>query len=294
MAEEHSTPPALWSTSLPEGCSTCNGEPFIQGVGGWVRCNCPRGEALTAADRMRDSEEDRGLQSPSQWLRQVDDWPAGLLAYKTQINLQLLNADALYHRAKASKRHRWPGDAGYEALLAAFDGVAGVLFEANALTHDILEHKLPSLIFNMGENGPWAERGIGGSSIGFREAYKRSFRGPISKWMAKLQESEMKQTAEREVNGLARPFVVPGSVVSGDERKALLEAYKTECKACSVHVTYEDIANGANKRWKSRTQIDKWLQHDPRYDGQTDRLIREHLTRETNRLKESRLNKPPA
>jgi len=68
MAEEHPEYAALPSPSLPAGCSACKGEPFVERPDGlWVRCQCPRGEALRALDRIHDCK-DLGLQSPSQWL----------------------------------------------------------------------------------------------------------------------------------------------------------------------------------------------------------------------------------
>jgi len=70
------------------------------------------------------------------------------------------------------------------------------------------------------------------------------------------------------------------------ERMKLRDDYKAECKRCGVHVTYESIANGACPNWKSRSQIDKWLQCDWRYDGEPDRLIRQYLTREIERLRQ--------
>jgi len=56
------------------------------------------------------------------------------------------------------------------------------------------------------------------------------------------------------------------------ERKAARDAYKAECKAAGVKVTDEMIARAG--RWTSRTQIQKWLACDPRYDGAPDQLIR--------------------
>jgi hypothetical protein len=140
-----------------------------------MRCNCARGEALTAADRIRDCIN-RGLQSSSQWLKQVDDWPiSGLLVrHKTEIGVELLKADAQYRELDAVTPYRGFGsmfDAASKALYAAFDGVAAVLLTANILTRDILEDKLPSLIWNAGETGLWTEWGS------FKEAYARSFQG---------------------------------------------------------------------------------------------------------------------
>jgi len=58
------------------------------------------------------------------------------------------------------------------------------------------------------------------------------------------------------------------------ERKAARDAYKAECKAAGVTVTDEMIARAANPNWTSRTQVQKWLQCHPDYEGEPDRLIR--------------------
>jgi hypothetical protein len=69
------------------------------------------------------------------------------------------------------------------------------------------------------------------------------------------------------------------------ERKKLRDDYKGECKSAGVRVTDEEIARAANQRWTSRTNVQKWLSCDPKYDGAPDRLIRQvfrnkpHLTK---------------
>jgi hypothetical protein len=75
------------------------------------------------------------------------------------------------------------------------------------------------------------------------------------------------------------------------ERKKLRDDYKAECKLCGEQVNHPIIAHGSNPRWHSRTQIDKWLACDLRYNGEHDRLIRRFLTSETKRLRETRLKK---
>jgi FKBP-type peptidyl-prolyl cis-trans isomerase 2 len=67
------------------------------------------------------------------------------------------------------------------------------------------------------------------------------------------------------------------------ERKRLRDAYKAERKQAGVKVTDEMIAITANpptsrtKGWHTRDAIQKWLQCDPKYDGEPDRLIRKGL-----------------
>jgi hypothetical protein len=58
------------------------------------------------------------------------------------------------------------------------------------------------------------------------------------------------------------------------ERRRLRDDYKAKCKANGVRVTDEMIVRAASETWHSRTQIQKWLKGDPRYDGAPDRLIR--------------------
>lgn len=62
-----------------------------------------------------------------------------------------------------------------------------------------------------------------------------------------------------------------------EERRRLRDACKTACKNAGIKLTHEMIARVASERWQSRTQIDKWLQGDRRYDGNPDRLIRKAL-----------------
>lgn len=59
------------------------------------------------------------------------------------------------------------------------------------------------------------------------------------------------------------------------ERKKLRDCYKADCKRAGVRVTDEMIAIAANPRWKSRTNIQKWLSCDPKYKDRPDRLIRD-------------------
>ena len=59
------------------------------------------------------------------------------------------------------------------------------------------------------------------------------------------------------------------------ERKKLRDDYRAECKRANVFVTDEMIAKGANSQWNSRSNIQKWLSCDPKYDGKPDRLIRD-------------------
>jgi len=62
------------------------------------------------------------------------------------------------------------------------------------------------------------------------------------------------------------------------ERTAARDAYKAKCRAAGVKVTDNMIAEAANPKWHSRTQVQKWLVCDPRYDGEADRLIRKVFT----------------
>jgi hypothetical protein len=63
------------------------------------------------------------------------------------------------------------------------------------------------------------------------------------------------------------------------ERRHLRDEYGAECRRRGVRVTDEMISSAANPRWKSRTQVQKWLACDPRYDGEVDRLIRAVFTK---------------
>jgi hypothetical protein len=64
------------------------------------------------------------------------------------------------------------------------------------------------------------------------------------------------------------------------ERRRARDGYRDECKRAGVTVTDEMIAKAASpptatkRGWRTRYPIQKWLQLDPRYDGEPDRLIR--------------------
>jgi hypothetical protein len=64
------------------------------------------------------------------------------------------------------------------------------------------------------------------------------------------------------------------------ERKKLRDDYKAECKRAGVKVTDVIIAEAANpttpnnKGWHSRSNIQKWLACDPKYEGTPDQRIR--------------------
>lgn len=63
------------------------------------------------------------------------------------------------------------------------------------------------------------------------------------------------------------------------QRRLLRDNYKSECKQNGVTVTDVMIAEAASAKWHGRTAIQKWLKCDPRYDGESDRLIRKVFTR---------------
>lgn len=71
------------------------------------------------------------------------------------------------------------------------------------------------------------------------------------------------------------------------ERKELRDGYKAQCKAAGVKITNEMISRAANTNWHNRTPVEKWLQGDPRYDGEPDRLIREVIRKKPHLPKHS-------
>jgi hypothetical protein len=77
-------------------------------------------------------------------------------------------------------------------------------------------------------------------------------------------------------------------------RRRLLNEYKAECKWLDIRMTYESITRAVNPRWKSRSQIDKWLAYTyvGEYDREVDRRIRKYLTSEIERIKKLRLAGP--
>lgn len=87
----------------------------------------------------------------------------------------------------------------------------------------------------------------------------------------------------RPVNIADVPAVASGDNISTRkaERRKHRDDYKAECKRAGVNVTDLMIAEAANphtktqKGWNTRDAIQKWLQCDPKYDGHSDRMIRD-------------------
>jgi hypothetical protein len=75
-----------------------------------------------------------------------------------------------------------------------------------------------------------------------------------------------------------------------------MDEYKAECKRRGIRRTYRDIASDVNKRWGSRTQIEKWLtcKYGGAYGAEVDRQIRDYLKREIAQFKTTPPNKPQA
>jgi len=69
------------------------------------------------------------------------------------------------------------------------------------------------------------------------------------------------------------------------ERKGLRDAYKNECRRAGIKLTDEMIAEEANENWTTRDPVQKWIQCDPRYDGEPDRLIRRVFVQKPHLLK---------
>jgi len=62
-----------------------------------------------------------------------------------------------------------------------------------------------------------------------------------------------------------------------EERKALLNAYKLECRENGVPVTNDNVAKAAG--WKERTPVQRWQRNDPRSTLGDDKKIRDVLNR---------------
>jgi hypothetical protein len=116
--------------------------------------------------------------------------------------------------------------------------------------------------------------------------------------LARTQSSFLEHPAVREAEPQQETPTTAVACESNDlnalrvERKRLRDEYRAECKRSGEHTTHEIIAKGSDKRWKSRTQVDKWLDCDPRYDGEADRKIRGFLHREIRRLRDARPKNP--
>lgn len=61
------------------------------------------------------------------------------------------------------------------------------------------------------------------------------------------------------------------------ERKALLKAYKDECKENGIRVTNKMIAEAARRTWHERTPVQWWLRNDARSTPGDDAAIRRVL-----------------
>jgi hypothetical protein len=58
------------------------------------------------------------------------------------------------------------------------------------------------------------------------------------------------------------------------ERKALLQAYKDECRKGNIRVTDEMIAEAASRSWHERTPVQRWKRNDRRSTPADDAQIR--------------------
>jgi hypothetical protein len=80
------------------------------------------------------------------------------------------------------------------------------------------------------------------------------------------------------------------------ERRKMIEEHRAECKRVGIDMNYAILAAAVNNRWRSRTQIEKWLacRYGGEYGAEVERQIRGYLTRETERLKAIPPNEPQA
>ena len=229
---------------------------------------------------------------PIKW---VDDWAiAGPSTNdRKKIKAQLLAAHATFWRTLSEAPHDCVAP-----MRQAFTGIAEILFMADLLTVEILNRELPLFVLEAAIAGHWWHMcsatdtrteifpGHFGHVDDWQEMNSRwygLFAAEIAEWHSKLLEVEVpKPLPEQQIpREPAAPEGV-GPDINGrkSERKKLRDDYKAECKQAGVRLTDEMIAMAANPRtstkkgWTTRDPIQKWLQCDPKYDGEYDRLIR--------------------
>lgn len=145
--------------------------------------------------------------------KQVDGWPISGLSEndRKKIKAELHKAHAVFLRAG-------PYDAyGFIApMVQAFSRTAGILFDANILTVEILENTLERFVIESAIAGGWlyfAERFDSAQTIFayFKEKLPRIFLAEIADWKGKLLEreaSESASTPETKAMG-RRTFIMP-------------------------------------------------------------------------------------
>jgi hypothetical protein len=147
------------------------------------------------------------------------------------------------------------------ARLAKHYGPVRILFQPEPVDRlqkeSILEGPPPTMMAAGGTGGP-AANGVPPAEA---KSQTRGIQEPASSAIGPSPEESPKISERRK------------------ERRGLRDQYKTECKLQGVTVTDKMIAEAASSKWHCRTTIQKWLACDPRYDGESDRLIRSVFVR---------------
>jgi hypothetical protein len=187
--------------------------------GGWA--NAPGAfDAYKGARRASTSEH-----NPTKW---VEEWsvPGLSSGHRSKIKAQLLRADALFER--------WPDpeSGALEAMRQAFDGIAGVLWEAGVLTESLLRNELPEFIWDSAIAAGWwraaseTRQDIFPERIGHYWVWRDDsrdwnglFRSETAVWEAMLLEAPPRATSA----AAAAPTDRPESQASSLEAESLPE-----------------------------------------------------------------------
>ncbi len=196
-------------------------------------------------------------QDPCKWL---DAWtlPGLSSQHRSKIKSQLLRADAAFDRSLD------PDQGAIDAMKLAFDGVAGVLFEAGILSEGVLHKYIPELIWDSAIAGGWWRLASESREDIFPEQLGRYwvwrddsrnwgsiFRAESAEWQARLLEDECRSPMAPKVEALKRPhrageFPDPKTVVRTDQPDEMVGIWAERAARRQAVVT--PILG--KKRWK--------------------------------------------
>jgi hypothetical protein len=215
--------------------------------------------------------------------KRVDEWPLRGLSpiHRTKIKACLLKAHALYLRAPFDS---FPYE---KPMQQAFNTIAGILFDADLLTPEIVENQLRLFVVEAGIAGGWTSHNdsepltdIFPGFKGHRSAWEDFTSGgylqsilaaEVSEWHGKLLE----RYAERSQNA---PLSIPQQTPSvqtlaplPDDPKSLRDSYRAEFPDAGIM----DICWAAKQHYREWA---RWLKGDLKDGSKPDRAFRHVLT----------------
>jgi len=150
----------------------------------------------------------------------VDDWPLPDLSaiHRKKIKAILLKAHAAFHRdPDFNDPYKF-----IRPMQQAFDGIAGVLFEANLLTVPFMENELREFVIQSGASGGWL------NPDQYERVTRVIFEAEIAEWSGKLLEREIEaSTSQTQRTIRFRPLDENYRIVELDGRQYDLTSYES-------------------------------------------------------------------